>query len=48
MGSLILKAAPHAMAVVCSDDELQILLTDGRWLSGPNCQAPMLTLTSVT
>ncbi len=35
MNSLVLKSNPRAMAVVCSDDELRVSLTDGRWLSVP-------------
>lgn len=42
MGSLILKAAPRAMAVTCSDDELRVSLTDGRWLSVPVAWFPRL------
>lgn len=43
MGSLILKAAPRATAVECSDDELRVSLTDGRWLSVPiACWFPRL------
>jgi len=43
MSSLILKAAPRAMAVECSDDELRVSLTDGRWLSVPIAWFPRLT-----
>ena len=42
MGSLILKATPRAMAVACSDDELRVSLTDGRWLSVPVAWFPRL------
>lgn len=35
MGSLLLKVDPRGMAVACSDDELRVSLTDGRWLSVP-------------
>ena len=42
MGSLILKAAARAMAVKCSDDELRVSLTDGRWLSVPISWFPRL------
>ena len=42
MGSLVLKVEPRAMAVVCSDDELRVSLTDGRWLSVPIAWFPRL------
>lgn len=42
MNSLVLKVAPRAMAVVCSDDELRVALTDGRWLSVPIVWFPRL------
>ncbi len=42
MSSLVLKIAPRAMAVVCSDDELRVSLTDGRWLSVPIVWFPRL------
>ena len=42
MNSLVLKIAPRAMAVVCSDDELRVSLTDGRWLSVPIAWFPRL------
>lgn len=42
MRSLILKAAPRAMAVECSGDELRVSLTDGRWLSVPIAWFPRL------
>ena len=42
MGSFILKAVPRAMAVACSDDELRVSLTDGRWLSVPVAWFPRL------
>lgn len=42
MNSLVLKVAPCAMAVVCSDDELRVALTDGRWLSVPIVWFPRL------
>jgi hypothetical protein len=42
MNSLVLKSTPRAMAVVCSDDELRVSLTDGRWLSVPIVWFPRL------
>ena len=42
MSSLVLKIAPRAMAVHCSDDELRVSLTDGRWLSVPIAWFPRL------
>ena len=42
MNFLITKAAPRAMAAVCTDDELRISLTDGRWLSVPIIWFPRL------
>ena len=42
MNSLVLKAAPRAMSVTCSDDELRVSLTDGRWLSVPVVWFPRL------
>lgn len=42
MDSLILKETPRAMAVECSDDELRVFLTDGRWLSVPVAWFPRL------
>ncbi len=42
MNSLVLKSEPRAMAVVCSDDELRVSLTDGRWLSVPIVWFPRL------
>lgn len=42
MGSLILEAAPRAMAVECSDDESRVSLTDRRWLSVPIAWFPRL------
>jgi len=42
MNSSVLKAAPRAMAVTCSDDELRVSLTDGRWLSVPVVWFPRL------
>ena len=42
MNSLILKEAPRAMAVECSDDELRVSLTDGRCLSVPVAWFPRL------
>ena len=42
MGSLVFKVEPRAMAVVCSDDELRVSLTDGRWLSVPIAWFPRL------
>jgi hypothetical protein len=48
MGSLVHKIAPRAMAVVCSDDELRVSLTDGRWLSVPIVWFPRLAQASAT
>jgi hypothetical protein len=42
MISLILNEAPRAMAVECSDDELRVSLTDGRYLSVPVAWFPRL------
>lgn len=42
MTSLVFKNAPRAIAVVCSDDELRVSLTDGRWLSVPIVWFPRL------
>ena len=42
MNSLILRVEPKAMAVVCSDDELRVSLTDGRTLSVPIAWFPRL------
>ena len=42
MDSLVLKVAPRAMAVECSDDELRVSFTDGRWLSVPVAWFPRL------
>jgi hypothetical protein len=42
MNSLVLKITPQAMAVVCTDDELRVSLTDGRWLSVPIAWFPRL------
>ena len=42
MNSLVLKNLPRAMAVVCTDDELRVSLTDGRWLSVPIAWFPRL------
>lgn len=36
------------MAVVCSDDELRVSLTDGRWLSVPLAWFPRLAHASAT
>ena len=38
----ISKEAPRAMAVECSDNELRVSLTDGRWLSVPVAWFPRL------
>ncbi|MGQ0619223.1 MAG: DUF2442 domain-containing protein [Panacagrimonas sp.] len=46
MTSLVLKVVPRAMAVVCSDDELRVSLTDGRWLSVPIVWFPRLARAS--
>ena len=42
MSSLMLNVAPRAMEVACSDDELRVSLTDGRWLSVPIAWFPRL------
>ena len=42
MNALVLKSAPRATAVVCSDDELRVSLSDGRWLSVPIVWFPRL------
>ena len=48
MNSLAIKAAPRAMAAVCSDDELRVSLTDGRWLSVPIIWFPRLANASAS
>ena len=48
MNSLVLKNNPRAMAVVCSDDELRVSLTDGRWLSVPIVWFPRLAHASAS
>lgn len=47
MNFSVLKVAPRAMAAVCSDDELRVSLTDGRWLSVPIVWFPRLAKASV-
>ena len=42
MNSSVFKNVPRAMAVVCTEDELQVSLTDGRWLSVPIAWFPRL------
>jgi hypothetical protein len=42
MSSFNFKVAPKAMAVVCSDDELRVSLTDGRTLTVPMVWFPRL------
>lgn len=42
MNSSVLKVAPRAMSVACSDDELQVSLTDGRRLCVPIAWFPRL------
>ncbi len=42
MDSLVLRVEPRAMAVVCSEHELRVSLTDGRWLSVPIVWFPRL------
>lgn len=42
MGSLALKAVPHAVAVRCTEDELVVSLSDGRVLSVPLAWFPRL------
>jgi len=48
MSSFMFKVAPKAMAIVCSDDELRVSLTDGRTLSVPLAWFPRLTHASQT
>lgn len=48
MTSLVLKSVPCAMAVLCSDDELRVSLTDGRWVSVPLAWFPRLAHASPT
>ncbi len=48
MNSLIDKTAPRAMAAVCSEDELRVSLTDGRWLSVPIIWFPRLANASAS
>lgn len=48
MNSLIIKAAPRAMAAVCSEDEFRVSLTDGRWLSVPIIWFPRLANASAS
>ena len=42
MNSSVLKVAPRAMSVTCSDDELQVSLMDGRRLAVPIAWFPRL------
>ena len=42
MNSSVFKTAPLAMSVDCSDDELRVMLTDGRKLSVPLAWFPRL------
>ena len=42
MNSSVFKTAALAMAVVCSEDELSVMLTDGRKLSVPLAWFPRL------
>jgi hypothetical protein len=42
MSSFMFKVQPKAMAIVCSDDELRVSLTDGRTLSVPMAWFPRL------
>ena len=42
MNSLVLKITPRAVKVICTDGELQVSLTDGRWLSVPIAWFPRL------
>jgi len=42
MSSLMPNIAPRAMSVVCTEDELRVSLTDGRWLSVPLAWFPRL------
>ncbi len=42
MSSFVFKVQPKAMAIVCSDDELRVSLTDGRTLSVPLAWFPRL------
>ena len=42
MNSSVFKTTPRAMNVECSDDELQVSLTDGRRLSVPIAWFPRL------
>jgi len=42
MSSFMFKVQPKAMTIVCSDDELRVLLTDGRTLSVPIAWFPRL------
>jgi hypothetical protein len=42
MSSFMFKAEPKATAIVCSDDELRVSLTDGRTLTVPMAWFPRL------
>ena len=42
MNSSVFKTAPLAMSVDCSEDELRVMLTDGRKLSVPLAWFPRL------
>jgi len=42
MNSLRLRETPRAIAVMCTDDELRVSLTDGRSLSVPVAWFPRL------
>lgn len=48
MSSFMFKVQPKAMAIVCSDDELRVSLTDGRTLSVPIAWFPRLAHASPT
>ena len=42
MNSSVNEAVPRAMAIVCTEEELRVSLTDGRWISVPIAWFPRL------
>ena len=48
MNSSSLKSTPRAVWAACSDDELRVSLSDGRWLSVPLAWFPRLAHASAS
>ena len=48
MNSSSLKSTPRAVSAACSDDELRVSLSDGRWLSVPLAWFPRLAHASAS